>query len=186
MYNFDDAKVETGSNYKYITPGIEEVTITAVKADKNSLGNPVIDITVANNNNATCNNRYSLSTTVKPGSTKSAWDITKNQLFELFIAAGNTEEKVKSKLANIKSNEELAEAASALIVGKRVRMKFKGEERPGKDGKSNWILAKFAGSYFVENISASPSKLRFNPEKDIKYLPKVENTASAAVEDWNV
>ncbi len=183
MFNFDDAKVETGSNFKYIQPGIEEVTLTKIETGKNSVGNDYLEITVTNKGGATCNNRYSLSTTVREGATKAAWTITKDQLFQVLLAAGNAETKVKTVIGTAKTAEELAESLSTLLIGKKVRMKFNGEEKEGKTPGKTWVLTKFGTGYFAESISVSPSKLFYSETKNIKRLPNTPKV-EAVTEEW--
>lgn len=183
MFNFDDAKVETGGNFKYIQPGIEEVIVSKIETGKNSVGNDYLEITVTNKEGATCNNRYSLSTTVREGATKCAWDITKNQLFQLFLSTGTTEDKIKTAMGDAKTTEQLAESASTILVGKKIRMKFNGEEREGKTPGSTWVLTKFGTGLFAENLSVNPTKLTYSDAKNIKRLPTA--VKAETVVDWN-
>jgi hypothetical protein len=180
MFNFDDAKIETGPANKYLDAGIHEVKITEYKVGTNSVGNGYVDITVKNEDGSTAQNRYSLSQTVNPGKQKCAWDITKNQLFQLCIATGTTQEKFKEKTSNVTTQEQLVEVLSALSVGKPFRIKLIGEETIYKN--STFVRAKFANGRFAETIGTNPTNLKFNPERDIKRLPPVVSTTVSTEE----
>ena len=175
MFSFDDAKISVGSSI--LEPGIHNVKTESLEAGYSSQTKaPYIDWKVTDGS-ATCTNRYYLNTAVKPGSTKSAWDITKNAFLQIVANALNLNEEVaKSKLPVAQTPEELATKLAAVVVGKPFRIKINGKEDKKSDG-SIILRSEFASGRFCESASIpdAETRLRFNPAKDIKRVP-VETT----------
>src|ERR1017187_10673030 len=104
--NFNDATASTGT--KVIQPGIHKVkTETLEYGTSQNKGTPFLDWKVNDAGGCILSHRFYLSTTVKEGSTQSAWDITRNQLLQLVMASLNLDEvTAKTKMPTATRSEE--------------------------------------------------------------------------------
>ena len=172
MFDFNDATTETSGN-KYLEPGIHpsvmvsEIT-SGVSSQKQS---PYVQITVQDSTGATCSNNYYLNTT--PGKSGiSAWQISKNAILQLVMAATNSDETTaKGKMPKAVDGTELATKLSTILVGKKFAIQLSGEwVTPNDPEKTSWIKSVF-GNYTFAVPTADVNKLKFNPSKNIKGSP---------------
>lgn len=185
MFGFENAEL-TKNNYKStITPGIHVVKITSVtngvSAQKQA---PYLEFVVESlDGQAELKQQYYLSTVVNPGKQKSAWDISKNAILSLVAAANSLDETTaKTKMPNAKSAEELAQKVALLVVNKEIRLKVNGEEKISQKG-TKYVASSFGTGVFCESPKENPTKLLFNPDKNIKKLAIDAPNAETPVQD---
>lgn len=164
MFDLNAASEKLVSNYQ--EPGIfENVKISDIKIGETNL-NKVTYMelhTVGEKGALGKSNKMFLSTDVKPGKKMSAWSITARNIVDLITVTNNiSEEEAKGSIKGIDNKEQLVAKLSAILVGKPFRAKFKGEV--SEKGLT------FATLDSVESMSIAKdqSKLRFNPDRDIK------------------
>lgn len=185
MFGFENAEL-TKNNFKSnITPGIHVVKITSVtngvSAQKQA---PYLEFVVESlDGQSELKQQYYLSTVVNPGKQKSAWDISKNAILSLVAAANSLDEATaKTKMPNAKSAEELAQKIALLVVNKEIRLKVNGEEKISQKG-SKYVASSFGTGVFCESTKENPTKLLFNPDKNIKKLAIDAPNAETPVQD---
>jgi preprotein translocase subunit YajC len=159
MFDFNEVTIEESKNTnKYLTPGNHIVkTIGVVSGVSHTKKTPYVKITVADATEATCAQDYYLSTTVKEGSTKSAMDISAQNILRVVAAANNiditTDEgktKAKALIGNASSPEQLATKLSSLLVGKQFAVHLGGEWiNPSDMSKKPYIISRFGGGNFA-------------------------------------
>jgi hypothetical protein len=178
-FNFSEAeeiKVNE-SKPKRIKPGIHEVEITGVRVGTTSTGLPRLEIGFINANGETHIEKFSLNSKVNPGKTKSGLDITMSKIKHIGTKVVSEEE-----INNAKTPEQL----NALLTGKKLRIKFCGEEFIGEKGKS--IKTIIGNGVFAESLDTNPSKLKFDENNiyDIRRIPDSQNDNSFTNDEKNV
>lgn len=180
MFDFKDATVENGNVNNYLAPGIHKVKVTEIKSGLSSQKqSPYIEFTVSDENNATCSQQYYLTTT--PGNSgKSAWDISKNAILQIVMAATNSDEATaKSKMPTANNQDELAAKLSSMLVGKQFAIHLAGEwVNPTDTSKKSWIKSVFGGYKFAVPTDRI-GELKHNPEKHIKGENASANSGNA-------
>jgi len=193
--NFNNAEVQENKEReqdpnkpRIMQPGIYLVKTTEIKSGiiANEKQTPYIDWTVINDKNEILTNRYFVSTTVKSGSTQSAWDISSSSILQLITAiCGLDKDTAKAKLndiaTNSTSNDDFVSKLSVLVIGKSFKLKVNGAETPiGTEGKT-FVKSSF-GSYTFA-ISANTEDVKLG-KPYIKQLPKNTTTTSNTVSDF--
>lgn len=179
MFDFKDATVENGNVNNYLAPGIYKVKVSEIKSGLSSQKqSPYIEFTVSDESGATCSQQYYLTTIPGP-SGKSAWDISKNAILQIVMAATNSDEATaKAKMPAASNQDELAAKLSTILVGKSFAIHLAGEwVNPQDTSKKSWVKSVFGGYKFAVP-SDRISELKHNPEKHIK-----GTNASAANEE---
>lgn len=180
VLSFDGATVETGGNNKYLSPGIHIVKVTEIKQGLSSQkSSPYVEVKVEDSTGAACSQQYYLTTTVKEGSTKSAWDISRNAILQLIMAVtGSDEATAKSKLVGI-TDENIATKLSAFMLAKPFAIHIAGKYvTPSDPAKKSWVKGEF-GNYKFATTVARAAELKHDPAKHIKGTPV--NAADPAV-----
>jgi len=172
-FDFNNTVIEE-SGSKYFQPGNYLVKTTKVEAGMSSQKQtPYVRISVADKSGMTCEQDYYLSTTVKEGSNKSAFDISSQAILRILAAANNldinTEEgknKTKSYLNGVTTTETLATKLSSLLVGKEFAIHLSGKwVNPSDSSKKSWVKAEFGSG----NFAVPSSKLStLNPNPKVK------------------
>lgn len=200
-FSFDKADIQestvTDSNKpKVMKPGYYEVVTSELKSGivDNEKQTPYIDWTVTNKSSEILTHRFYTSTTLKEGSTVTAWDITSSSFLQLVAAACNldkdTAKDTLSKLgASSSTPEQFTTKLSTLVIGKPFRLKVNGEEvastnsTTGKFTKSKFGNYRFAvtmkeeagenGSYTMGKIyiKALPTSTVTSTSKSTSDLP---------------
>lgn len=167
MFNFNDAEEQKNS---FLSPGIYTVKTTQIVDGKASTGADFIEWTIEDKSGVACTNRFFLNTEVKNGSSKSAWDITKPAIVNAIAAINKcTFDEAKAKLPQASSPQELASKLATMTVGKIFDIRLSGEEILGKEGKNNWIKAKF--NFAKGTVApAGSNSLTFDAAKHVKKL----------------
>ena len=170
MFDFNDATVESGN--KYLEPGIHEVMVSEIKSGESSQKKtPYVEITVKDSTGAACSQQYYLSTT--PGASGiTAWQISRNAILQIVMAATNSDEvTAKSKMPKAANAEELATKLSSILVGKKFAIQLSGKwVNPTDLSKRPWIKAEF-GNYTFATTLDKKSTLRYDSNKNIKGSP---------------
>jgi len=157
---------------KYITPGINEVTIAGITS--NESGTPYVEFNFVSmkNNNQTASIKFYLSDAASKRSLEKIKHIATKVVSE-------------SDIDNVQATSitDYSTKLSNLLVGKSLRIKFSGETVAGKEGKGNWIKATIGLPTFAESLTVNPTKLKFDPNNqyDMKPLPAVTNVSSSTV-----
>ena len=176
MFNLNEASEK--STPKYQEPGISTVEFTEVLlGETNANKIPYIKLVTKNQEGGIGqSSQMFLSTDVKPGKKMAAWNVTARNIVDILVNAHNCDEATAKSMIAVESKEQLVNKLSALLVGRKVRAKFKGET--SQKGNVFAILAQ------TESLSITPDKstLKFDPIRDIKPFAGVPNTSSAAVE----
>ena len=170
MFDFNSATAESGS--KYLEPGIHTVKVSEIKSGESSQKKtPYVEISIQDSTGASCSQQYYLSTNAGP-SGKSAWDINKNAILQLVMAAtGLDEVSAKGKMPQAKTPEELAAKLSTIIVGKTIAIHLRGEWiNPTDASKKPWIKAEF-GNYKFAVPADRIGELKHDSSKHIKGTP---------------
>jgi len=185
MFGFENAEVSKGNYKETIKPGINLVKVVKIENGLSSKAQaPQITFTVNDNHGAELAQTYSLNTVVNPGKKMSGWDVTKNAILSMVVAALSLDEiSAKAKMPNAKSAEELAQKLSVLLAGKEFKLKVVGEERISQKG-TKYVASSFGNGVFCESktVSSDDTKLFFSPEKNIK---KLDIEPAASTEDPN-
>lgn len=163
MFDLNQAS-EGSTSINYQTPGIfDNVKISEFVLEETSANKvPYIRYkTIGANNELGSSPKMFLSTDVKEGKKTSGWGVTARNIVELIKATHNVDDDAaKALMPAVSSKEELAQRLSALLVNKSFRAKFKGRTTE----KGN-IIAEVAQ---VESMRVSPTKMFFNPNRDIE------------------
>jgi hypothetical protein len=184
--DFSEAALEVGTTY--MSPGVHVVKITEVKAGLSSQKNtPYVEFTVSDKTGQTASQQYYLTTTIKEGSTKSAFDISKNAILQLIMSSLNVDEvTAKTKLVGI-TTENIATKLATLLVGKTLAIRLNGQwVNPTDTNKKSWVKAIFGTGKFTATVELQTS-LSYDPAKHIKGTPattEVASTATTVKADW--
>lgn len=164
-FNLNDAPDKTqNTGPSYQKPGIADNTIVteAVLLSTSTNTVPYMELrTQGPNGELGKSNKMFLSTDVKPGKKMSAWAVTSRNIVDLIVATHNVDEATAKGMLVAKSQEEVVQKVSSLLVGRPFRAKFKGED---KDGKI-WASLDSAESM---KISKADSKMKFDEYRDIR------------------
>lgn len=188
MFDFSGATVE-GS--KYLQPGVHTVRVKEiVDGVVESTGGKFLEFTIEDKVGGEAKHRYFLNSEVKAGSTKSAWDISRNAILQIVSSALNVDAEVaKTKLMEVASGAQnpaqLAAGLSRLLAGKSFDIRLNGKEVQAKEaGKTNPIFSEFGSGTFT--APAGSNKLVFDPSKHIKRLQAPTQTAihTSGKADW--
>lgn len=174
QFNFSNAeeiKVNE-SKSKRIKPGIYQVEITGIKVGQTSTGLPRLEVGFITPEGETHTENFSLNSKVNPGKTKSGMDITMSKIKHI-----GSKVVTEEQLNNAQTPEQL----NALLTGKKLRMKFCGEEFIGQNGK---VVKTVIGSgVFAESLEVPQDStiLKFDPNNvyDIKRIPTEEAADSS-------
>ena len=169
---------------QYVSPGIYDntkvVEVVLLETSKNKV--PYMEIhTSGPNGEIGKSGKMFLSTKVgtnEDGSPKkmSAWEMSSGNILDFIQAAyNNNREQAETLFGEVSSNQQVVDKTAALLVGKVVRAKFKGEE--GADGRVWPSIDK------VESMSVTPGTLRYDATRDIKKYRPQSNTAEAVNAD---
>lgn len=163
MFDLKDASDKLTNTYQ--KPGIANVTITAVSLEETGTNKvPFIQLlTESESGDVGKSGRMFLSTEVKPGKKTSGWAVTARNLVDIIMATKNiSEDDAKATISGIANKEQLAAKLSAILIGGKLRAKFKGETNE----KGN-IYATLAQ---VESLSVpvAETSLRYDASRDIK------------------
>ena len=154
---------------KFISFGIVEAKISKIEYVKSQIGTEGMKITHSTKPESALGGEGKTAETTFWMSAN-AWSMTKDRIV---IMADKL--NVRNQLDSISSEsaEDYVNKVAKVFVGKTARWKFAGKEIPGKEGKQSWFKAELAPFGFVESldISKEQSKLKFNPDKDLKKLP---------------
>lgn len=173
MFNLNAASEKTTP--KYQEPGISVVEFTEVLLEATKTNNvPFIRLVTKNQDGAIGqSSQMFLSTDVKPGKKMAAWNVTARNIVDILVNAHDCDEATAKAMIAVENEKQLVTKLSALLVGRKVRAKFKGET--SQKGNVFAILAQ------TESISvpADKSSLKFDPIRDIKPFAGVPQTESA-------
>ena len=184
--DFSGAEIEVGN--QYLAPGVHVVKITEVKAGNSSQkGTPYVEFTVADKSGQVASQQYYLTTTVKEGSTKSAFDISKNAILQLIMSSMNVDETTaKTKLVGL-TTDNIATKLATLLVGKTLAIRLNGQwVNPTDTSKKSWVKAIFGTGKFTATVDQQTT-LSYDPTKHIKGTPvtsEVAATTSPVKADW--
>lgn len=162
MFNLNEASEKNQVNYQQ--PGISVITFAEVLQDKTKTnGIPFIKlVTKSEDGSIGSSSQMFLSTDIKPGKKMAAWNVTARNLVDILQSANNwTEEEAKASIA-VANIDQLVTKLSALLVGKKVRAKFKGET--SQKGNVFAILAQTESL----QVDEAQSRLKFDADRDIK------------------
>lgn len=161
---FDLNKASDKITSEYQKPGIATVTFTEVKLDKTGKNNvPFIKLLTKADDGAIGNSsQMFLSTEVKAGKKMAAWNVTARTLVDILKSAHNCSDEEAKAMIVVETQDQLVNKLSALLVGKKVRAKFKGET--SQKGNVFAVLSQTESLHVTE----PESKLRYNPVFDIK------------------
>ena len=155
---------------KYIAPGVHVVTITKIEGFTPEGKSPYVRFTFADSTGKTVDSDFFFSENATETSLKKIKHIATKIV---------TEGQVDS--INVATVGEYAYALSKLLTGKAVKIKFRGKEIAGKDGKNNWFKAEIGLPKFAEKITENT--LTFNPDKDFIKLSSVTSTPATVTND---
>lgn len=145
-----------GSTKTYQKVGIyDDVAITSITSAINSNGNKYIQMETVGANGE-------VGRTAQMYLTEKAWPVTARNLVDLIAATNNVSEEEAKANASFSTVEQLTAKLSALLVGKKFRAKFKGEQT-----SKGAIIAQLGGSESMK-VPMSDTKLYFNETRDIK------------------
>ena len=178
MFNLNAASERTET--KYQQPGISTVTFKEVLLDNTKTNNvPFIKlVTEGENGEIGQSSQMFLSTEVKAGKKMAAWNVTARNIVDILVNAHNVDEATAKGMIAVENANQLVAKLSALLVGRKVRAKFKGET--SQKGNVFAILAQTESL----NVPAEQSRLKFDPSRDIKPFAGIPSdaTESTAVE----
>jgi hypothetical protein len=162
MFDLNDASEKLATSYQ--KPGITNIKITGVVLEESSKAKvPFITLTTESEDGSLGKSgRMFLSTEVKEGKKASGWSVTARNLVDLIMAGTNKTEEEAKALIKVDTKEQLVAKLSAILVGTKMRAKFKGET-----SDRGTVFATIAQ---VESLSipADQSNLKFDPIRDIK------------------
>jgi hypothetical protein len=166
--NFDLTKASdklVGSGKVYQKPGIyENVVIDTISNGESKSGKKYIQMT-------TVGEKGELGRSPQMYLTDAAWPMTARNFTDLLISTHNCTEDEAKAMIKVENETQLAAKLSALLIGRKFRAKFKGEE-----SSTGTIFAQLGGSESMQ-VPASDTRLFFNEVKDIK---KYEGTLQTA------
>jgi hypothetical protein len=115
-----------------------------------------------------------LSTDVKEGKKMAAWNVTARNLVDILMSAHNVTEAEAKAMIVVETKEQLVAKLSALLVGRKVRAKFKGET-----SQKGYVFAILAQT---ESIAVTPenSRLKFDPSRDIEAFKGIPSEVTTA------
>lgn len=181
MSKFNLNEASESSFPEYQRPGICKVTFTEVKLDKTGKNSiPFIKLITKSESGAIGNSsQMFLSTEVKAGKKMAAWNVTARNLVNILKAARNCSEEEAKSLIVVDTQEQLVAKLSALLIGREVRAKFKGET--SEKGNVFAILAQ------TESITVPEpeSILKYDPNFDIKEFQGVPQNNNSAPIDFS-
>lgn len=164
------------SGVQYGRPGIHELNFVSMTHKIAGTGAPYMDCEAKNPEGETITRQYYLNHNIAEGKSKSALDITSDSLKKLAIALGKEKEY---DAVEATSTEDFVTKMSAIFVGKWFRNKVKGKEIEKRDG-NRFIKAEMSDAFEPITVPVASSRLKFNKDYDIKYLPaKEENTSNS-------
>lgn len=162
MFDLNDASEKLATSYQ--KPGITNIKITGVVLEESSKAKvPFITLTTeSENGDLGKSGRMFLSTDIKEGKKSSGWAVTARNLVDLIMAGTNKTEDEAKALIKVDTKEQLVTKLSAILVGAKMRAKFKGET-----SDRGTIFATIAQ---VESLAvpADQTSLRYDPVRDIK------------------
>ena len=165
--NFDlNSAAEKLQSTNYQTTGIfDNVVVSKVTQGVSANGNKYIQLetTGANGELGRSQDMYL---------TDKAWPVTGRTILELIKATHKIEEdEAKSKI-KVETEDQLAAKESVLLVGRKFRAKFRGQET-----SKGAIIAQLGGQESMR-VAREVTSLKFNPEKDIR---KYQGTSALGV-----
>lgn len=162
MFNLKDASEKITNEYQ--KPGITNVTFTGVVLEKTKTNQvPFIKLQTKSDSGEIGNSsQMFLSTEKKAGKSMAAWNVTARNLVDILKSAHNCDDDAAKAMIAVESQDQLVTKLSALLVGKKVRAKFKGET--SEKGNIFAILSQ------TESLHVAPeaSSLKFDAARDIK------------------
>lgn len=165
--NINFNNVEEQSKKPKIQPGIYEVEITGVVEGKSNGGTPTIEMGFLTTNGQYEHvEKFPANPVVSAGKEKSALDITLSKLKHIATKVVTVEE-----LSGVSSIEDY----NKLLTGKKLRMKFTGEERPYNG--NIYVNARIGFAPFAESLDTNPSMLVYNPNNSYDYKKAPAPTA---------
>ena len=157
--NFDlnaasEKLVSTGKTYQ--KPGIyDNVVIESISNGVSNKGNKFITMNTVGANGE-------LGRTPNMYLTDAAWPMTARNLTDLIVATHNVSDDEAKAMIKVENETQLAAKLSAILVGRKFRAKFKGEQ-----SSSGTIFAQLGGSETMQ-VPTAETKLYFNEAKDVK------------------
>lgn len=177
MFNLNDASEKLTTSYQ--KPGIAIVTITGVVLEESSKAKvPYITLTTqSENGDLGKSGRMFLSTDTKPGKKSSGWAVTARNLVDIIVACKNVSEEEAKNMIAVNTKEELVTKLSAILVGRSLRAKFKGET--SEKGTVYATLDR------VESLTvpADETALRFDAARDVKPFTGTTTSPAFSPED---
>lgn len=169
------------TNIARLEPGKHIVKVTEVKTGLSTQKQtPYVEISIADKDNKITSDTFYLSTTVKEGSIKSAFDISKVSLVAMVSAANGWDlEKSKTILTGCSSIEQLALKLSTALVGKPFAIRLTGEwVYPTDSSKQAWVKTKFASGKFCTTKDKLSDLAEVTPDN---YKGKINNANTEEV-----
>ena len=162
MFNLNEASERTEK--KYQQPGISVVTFKEVLLENTKTNNvPFIRlVTEGENGEIGQSSQMFLSTDVKPGKKMAAWNVTARNIVDILVNAHNVDEATAKNMIVVENANQRVTKLSALLVGRKVRAKFKGQT----SSKGN-VFAILSQTESL-NVPSEQSRLKFDPSKDIE------------------
>lgn len=164
--DIQESNIEDSNKPRVMKPGIYEVVTSELKSGviDNEKQTPYIDWTVVNKANEILTHRFYTSTTLKEGSTVTAWDITSSSLLQLVAAAcsldkDTSKDKLTSLGASSTTSEQFTTKLSSLVIGKPFRLKVNGEEVVSTNSSTGkFTKSKFGNYKFAVSIKEGPGE----------------------------
>lgn len=188
MFDFSNATVEGN---KYLQPGVHTVRVKEITDGViESTGGKFLEFTIEDKTGAEAKHRYFLNNELKPGATKTAWDISRNAILQIVTSALNTDtDSAKAKLmevaASAQNPAQLAAGLSRILAGKGFDIRLNGKEVQAKEaGKTNPVFSEFGTGTFT--APAGSNKLVFDSAKHIKRLTAPAQSAihTSGTAEW--
>lgn len=152
------------SGSKYISYGVQEVTITGVgskEAEGQSSPSVYVDFKELRGDKV-LNVRFAFS--------EKAAKYSLRKLKHLLTKVVTEKEVAEFDNREFTSVTELAKAFDEKLKNKSLRIKFNGKEVAATEGKSNWWKAQLGFPPFAETLATNPSTLTFDKNKDLEAL----------------
>lgn len=178
--NFKFEGVTSGDPSR-IEAGVRDVVIVKVEEGTLPYGNndPSVDITFQETDSkATHTEKFSMSTEIPEDKEKSTQDRNLERIKH--IGTKIVDETTFNTIKNVNQ-------LSALLVGKKVRIKFAAREYQDKEGNLR-VATQLPNFFFAESITVTPTKLKYDPTNkwDYKKLngvtPSLNGVAKTSVE----
>jgi hypothetical protein len=166
------AEPTTGGS-RYLSTGINEgVSLVDFASGEAKSGTPYLEVTIAKGDDSSMKDKLYFSDKAQASSLL--------RCIELLTAAGVERAVIDTASSAAASLDDLAARFTKIIPkGNSFRLKLQGEEY-GTDGK---IAKRIPFQDFAEPTATSPSRLVFDPKRDIKMLPKPDpSMANVAAE----